>query len=332
MLSYAFTDLSHPIYTRMAGESFENIDDLLATILMNGLRKQVKQGLFKDYIAYSEDLTMLRGKVIPRKTFENKIQRKQLLHVEYDEMTEDNLHNQIPKTVALYILRNGKVKVETKNRLKKILLYFGEVSTVDLSTISWSDFSFHRHNKSYELLINICYFIYRRLLLTSESGINQLPDYDEESLERLFEKFVLNYYKKHHPELRPSASQISWATSESLLTPNLLPAMKTDVVLNGIEHELIIDTKFYKRMYQYNFETRKHHSNNLYQIFTYVQNRQATQEKKVAGMLLYAQTNNEEPMNATYQLVGNKVSIQSIDMNREFKEIQHALEVIARKV
>lgn len=332
MLSYAFADLNHPVYTRMRGETFENIDDLLATILMNGLRKQVKQGLFKDYKSYSEDLAMLRGKVVPRKTFENQIQRKQLLHVEFDEMTEDNLYNQILKTTALLLIRNDKVTVKTKQQLKKILLYFGEVSTVDLSNIAWSDFLFHRHNKSYELLINICYFICRNLLMTQESGAYQLPDYDEESLARLFEKFVLNYYKKHHPELKPKANQISWAVSEPLLASNLLPIMKTDIVLNGEECELIIDTKFYKRMYQYNYQTRKHYSNNLYQIFTYVQNRQVIQNKKVSGLLLYAQTHNEEQMEAAYKLAGNEISIQSIDLNQDFKEIRNILEKIAWKV
>lgn len=110
MLSYAFTDLNHPIYKRMAGEMFQNSHDLFAAILVNGLRKQVKQGLFKDYVRYSEDLAVLRGKINPRKTIANRMQRKQLLHVEFDEMTENNLYNQIPKTVALLIIRNPYVK------------------------------------------------------------------------------------------------------------------------------------------------------------------------------------------------------------------------------
>lgn len=329
MLSYAFTDLNHPIYKRMAGEMFQNSHDLFAAILVNGLRKQVKQGLFKDYVRYSEDLAVLRGKINPRKTIANRMQRKQLLHVEFDEMTENNLYNQIPKTVALLIIRNPYVKKTTKNSLKCLLPYFNEVSTIGLQHVSWSELIYHRHNKEYELLHNICYFIYNSLLLTSENGENQLPDYNEENLSRLFEKFVLCYFQKHHPELKPRASQISWALDDFSQKKTHLPRMQSDITLSGKEKDLIIDTKFYKRMYQHNFETRKHHSNNLYQIFTYVQNKQFSQEKEVSGMLLYAQTYNEDRIQATYSLAGNSITIQSLDLNKEFKEIQSDLEAIA---
>ena len=53
MLTYAFQVLKQPHYDEIAAEDFENIHDLLAAILAKGVTKQLKQGLYKEYITES---------------------------------------------------------------------------------------------------------------------------------------------------------------------------------------------------------------------------------------------------------------------------------------
>ena len=95
MLSYAFHILKQSTYEKVATEKFENIQDLFAEILIKGIGKQVKQGLYKEYVDQKEDLLVLRGKINLDGTIRNRIQRRQQMSCEFDELTEDNLYNQI---------------------------------------------------------------------------------------------------------------------------------------------------------------------------------------------------------------------------------------------
>ena len=106
-------------------------------------------------------------------------------------------------------------------------------------------------------------------------------------MHRLYEKFILNYYKKKHPSINSSASQISWQLDDG--EDYMLPRMQSDIILEYFEKVLIIDAKYYFHTTQSYYNTNTIHSGNLYQIFTYVKNKQLENDDfMVSGMLLYA--------------------------------------------
>ncbi|MFT5873189.1 MAG: 5-methylcytosine-specific restriction enzyme subunit McrC [Clostridium sp.] len=83
-------------------------------------------------------------------------------------------------------------------------------------------------------------------------------------------------------------------------------------------------------------DKRTLHSNNLYQIFTYVKNRDIYVKKElgnnagdVAGMLLYAKTDEDITPDCDFQMSGNKISIKTLDLNLPFDEIAEQLDKIA---
>ena len=85
----------------------------------------------------------------------------------------------------------------------------------------------------------------------------------------------------------------------------------------------------YKRQ-QYDVHTL--HSANLYQIFTYVKNRDTEfgdQPHEVSGMLLYAKTDELFQPDNIYQMSGNQISVKTLDLNQEFSEIAKQLNAIA---
>ncbi len=55
MLSYAFQDLRPDREDDVAGEDFERIHDLFASILAKGIARQLKQGLYREYVNHVED-------------------------------------------------------------------------------------------------------------------------------------------------------------------------------------------------------------------------------------------------------------------------------------
>ncbi len=87
---------------------------------------------------------------------------------------------------------------------------------------------------------------------------------------------------------------------------------------------LIIDAKYYTHTTQTQYDVHTLHSNNLYQIFTYVKNKDTEFGDKphtVSGMLLYAATDEAVQPENSYQMSGNKISVRTLDLNRDFSEI-----------
>ena len=54
MLSYAFYSLNFKEYKKVASEEFDNIYELFSELLIIALNKQIKQGLYRDYIEVDE--------------------------------------------------------------------------------------------------------------------------------------------------------------------------------------------------------------------------------------------------------------------------------------
>ena len=151
---------------------------------------------------------------------------------------------------------------------------------------------------------------------------------DEQRMHKLYEKFVLEFYKKHNPELAASASYIAWdVKAENGL--EFLPNMKSDIMLHYNDKALIIDTKLYSHSMQKQYDKMSFISANLYQIFTYVKNKDINNTGKVSGMLLYAKTEDEATPNNEYIMSGNKISVKTLDLNSPWEKISKSLTTIA---
>ena len=342
MLSYAFEFIKHTGYADMATEDFDNIHDLFAAILAQGVTHQLKRGLYKKYIHKKDDLTTIRGKINIQETIRNKILKRQQVNCEFDELSENNIYNQVVKSAASLLLRNDNVNDRHKSRLKQSLLFLSNVDDIDLKNVKWGSITFHRNNQNYRILINICNLLARGLLQTTDTGHSKLATFiDEQSMCRLYEKFILEYYRQEHSNIvKSEALQIPWVLDDD--NRNLLPIMQTDITLTKKDKNkqdvLIIDAKYYRRALSNNNHSDKLtlHSGNLYQIFTYVKNKEAELLRnktphKVSGMLLYAKTDEQIAPNDTYQMSGNQISVSNLDLSKDFSEIRAQLDnILAR--
>lgn len=222
MLSYAFTALNQGGYENVETEEFENLHNLFAAILTKGIGRQLKQGLYREYLSSKEDLAVVRGKIDMPGSIQHRLARKRALTCEYDELSENNLLNQILKTTV-----------------------------------------------------------------------------------------------------------IPWALDDGVGT--YLPVMQSDITLTQGNRVLIIDAKYYTHTMQTQYDVHTLHSANLYQIFTYVKNRDTEfgdQPHEVSGMLLYARTDEIIQPDNIYQMSGNQISVKTLDLNQEFSEITKQLNAI----
>ena len=328
MLSYAYQALREDCDDSIAGEEFDSIHDLFAHILGGGVTAQVKRGLHRGYLLREEAFAGVRGRILVAESIKWQTMRRGMLVCAHDEFLPDSPFNQALKSVMLLLVRHGNVKENNKRTLRKLLPYFSEVSEIAPRTIQWGALRCHRNNAPYRMLLAICRFVVEGLLLTTAKGTHRLARWlQDEAMHRLYQRFVLNYYKAKHREFSPGSTRIEWDIDDSG-HDELLPGMYTDIVLQQGEKQLIIDTKYYSSTMRYHYDKKEYHSGNLYQIYTYVKNSDKKRTGNVAGMLLYAMTDETDVPDRDMMIGGNRISLKTIDLSKDWSEITEQLKAL----
>lgn len=328
MLAYAFKVLRNQTYRNVELEEFDNATELYAAILIQGVQSLIKQGLGREYVSATGSLSMLRGKIEITESLKQLSFLRNQLVCTYDDFSVDTEPNQIIKATCLMLL-HADISETRKDKIKKLLPYFSDVTDADLTTINWHK-RYNRINQTYIMLVNICMLIYKNQIQNPDNGRTKLMDFeDEKSMSHLYEKFILEYYRQEHPEVEARASYIKWALDDEY--SDMLPAMKSDVTITRDNKVLIIDAKYYGTSRQSENSNR---SDNLYQIFTYVKNKAKEQNKsysEISGMLLYAGTDEANQPNEDYRMSGNKISVKTLNLDRPFARISAQLDAIAEQ-
>ena len=328
MLAYAFQVLNENGYKDIETEQFDNVGELCAAILAKGVALQLKRGLGKEYIPQTEPLSSLRGKIDIAESIKTQSMLRKQLVCTYDDFTVNSYMNRILKSTMELLIRSD-ISKPRKKELRKLLVFFGEVEPLNIYDINWQ-LQYNRNNQSYRMLIAICYLVVKGLLQSNTAGSTKLMDFlDEQRMCRLYEKFILEYYRKEHPEIKASASQIPWQLDDNF--SSMLPVMQTDIMLSKGNTVLIIDAKYYGHTTQSQYGVHSLHSGNLYQVFTYVKNKDAEfgdEPHVVSGMLLYAQTDETVQPNHVYHMSGNQITVRTLNLNLPFKKIAAQLDEI----
>lgn len=178
---------------------FESLDDLFADLLMHGIEKQLKRGLYKAYVRYEEPLTMIRGKVDIHSSIKLKTQLSRQLYCAFDEFDKDNFYNQVLKATCLYLLRRGKLAPSRRKHLKDLLFAFTEIHEIPLSTVVWETIPFHKDKFAYRSLIGICYFIYKGIAEDPETETTYL---NAHAMQQIYTRFLHHFFMQHYPQFR----------------------------------------------------------------------------------------------------------------------------------
>lgn len=328
MLSYSFQVLNEQGYKKIDTEKFHNVAELCASILTKGISVQLKKGLGREYIQEEDVISSIRGKIDITMSIKLRTMLKKQMVCIYDEFSVNSYMNRILKA-TMTLLMSADISKSRKKELKKLLIYFDDVEMIDIKTIQWN-VQYNKNNKTYRMLISVCYLVVKGLLQTNADGNTKLMDFlDEQRMCRLYEKFILEYYRKEHKEIKASASQIPWQLDDEVNA--MLPIMQTDIMLSKNDKVLIIDAKYYTKTLQSQYNVNTIHSGNLYQIFTYVKNKEVELTKRpheVAGMLLYAKTDELVLPSNEYSMSGNKIIVKTLDLDCDFSTITSQLDSI----
>ena len=148
----------------------------------------------------------------------------------------------------------------------------------------------------------------------------------------LYEKFILNFYKKELPNVTVHSPIFEWNKDVDFthIGENFLPVMRTDIVLQTKHRQLSIDAKYYTNALQIRNvgDAKKLISSNLYQIYTYINNSTFNGEK--AGMLIYPVVDTE--FDFTYSIQGKKIYVKTLNLNSKWENIYTRLKEIAEVI
>ena len=331
MLSYAFRVLEEHGYADISAENFDNTTNLLSTILSKGVSQLIKRGVRNEYISQTESTVSPIGKINITDSIKQQYITTHRLICEYEEFLSDTLLNQIIKATIKIAIKSEDINEMIKKKLSRNLMFFSTISDINPYTIRWHKIRYDRNNASYKMLVNICYLLISGLLQTEDSGELRVTNViDDQKMCRLYERFILEYYKRHYPMFNVSAAKILWNTSDE--TISFLPSMKSDVTIRYKDLTLVIDAKYYSKSMQIGqFGNISLNSANIYQIFTYVKNMDVDNSGKVSGVLLYAKTDEVISPDKDVMIAGNKFIATTLDLNKPFEIISQQLDnVIVR--
>lgn len=155
---------------------------------------QLRQGMIKRYVSQTDNLQVLRGKLLIDRQFKHNLAHKERVYCQYDELIVDNPHNQIIKYVLKILLKVAYAGVSRK-KLTELLYSFEAVEDKSFITDDVKKLYLDRSTKRFSYVFEQCKWFL--------SGLN--PDVlsgEQQSLvllfdmNRLFEEFVANKLKK----------------------------------------------------------------------------------------------------------------------------------------
>lgn len=330
MMAYAFRCLERVPTSAGAPQDFEHLHDLLAHVIAEETARQLRRGLHHDYVPQREELRTIRGRVNLSATLARQRTQRGTVVCDYEEFLPDTAHNRAVHAVLLMLARNADVAPARRRALTRLLPYFTQVPRIPVHEINFDQLQLHRANSSYRWLLGACELAVKGLLPGDTHGDTALAWQRTEAMSALFENFVKEYFRFHHPQLRARSTQVVWDLGDGRsVGKQQLPNMRTDITLTGPESTLIVDTKLYAQSMSYGrFGKASLHSGNLYQINAYVRNAAAASSVPVGGLLVYARTDGPIQPELDVEIGGHRIGATTIDLSSPWPQVRAQLEAV----
>lgn len=324
LLCYAWNKLEESEIVNVNEIDSTELIDLFAKVLSNSCSRLLKQGLDRYYIEHENVIMGIKGKFNFSATIKQNVLPLSKTACIYDEFDYDILHNQILKTTIGKLLRTKNLDSSIKDELHKVYLKLPPISEIVIRKAMFNQIRLHRNNYHYDFILKVCQIVNENLFIDESKGNYKFKDFtrEEKAMARLFEAFVKNFYKIE-TDFSVSSDSIKWQfESDNAEDLDMLPAMLTDITLQGKNQKIIIDTKYYKEAFQTRYDKQKINSSNLYQLFSYLKNQEMDSEITLncEGILLYPSIQNDFVHSFKYE--NHKIRIMAINLNQDWQKIR----------
>jgi 5-methylcytosine-specific restriction enzyme subunit McrC len=336
LLCYAWNKLEAKEQAKIAVDDSTEMIELFTRMLIKGTKRLLKRGIERNYIPETIDYQGVKGKLELSPTIKSGLHLYQRTICTVDKFSENIVINRILFTTLLRLLHTRGLDKSFIAEIKVLLSKLSGIEPVTLSNRIFNDVRLHRNNHHYGVLLHVCKMLYDNSLPTEKSGEWIFMDFtrDERQMNRLFEAFLLNFYRTELKTCEVKSEQISWqfhASDKGHLT--FLPRMLTDISIQTPDVKIIIDAKYYRETLASYYEKEKIKSENLYQLFSYLMNQQSEDPDslKTKGILLYPTTQKE--LDLSFMFEQHPIQIRTVNLNTHWKNIEYRLKriVLAEK-
>ncbi len=279
--------------------------EIFIQMFAQNLLKELKKGIFKEYIIQEDNLRVLKGKYLINENLKYNF-TKDKIYCQYDEFCENNSLNQF----FLYAVKFLKKFVNDKKLLKQCELIFDEVEYkyIDINTLN---FHFNRLNQRFTTSFEIALLLLKQSIpLFSHNKKSFAFLFD---MQILFEKFIARIVKEKYDDVEILKGYISFDGLN----------LKPDIIVKS--KNLIIDCK-YKILKENSIASM----DDRYQMYVYANNFKNID----ITMLLYPKHLDVIDKNTTLGQNDKRVALKmkSIELGFDCNDFEKYIEIIRNRM
>lgn len=326
LLSYAWEMVEWGDERNLSEEAFSDSENLFGKLFELSFSWLSRKGLYRTYLTDVDETRSIRGKVLLSESVKSGALLKGQAFCQTDELTYNNIYNQVLKTSLSLLLRVNGLSRELRKTLEHSHSVLGAIDEIGLSELVFKKLNYNRNNRHYRFIMELCHLFFKSSNLSDETGVVKVRDFfDEITMSALFEKFILNFYRIEAKGIfKVSARKFKWeevSGDEDFL--KRLPSLNTDITLWNETASFIIETKYYQVALTSQFEGQKYIRSHLSQLKEYLREGERDLGSKPKGILLYPTV--EYAISDSGSISGYELSIRTIDLSQPFDIIKNNL-------
>ena len=328
LLCYSWNTLVEGEVVDVSRVDSTELADLFASVLIAGSHHLLRRGLSQEYETYEADIAAIRGRIDVATSARRQLLQHGKARCTFDELSVNTLPNQLIKSTARYLAGVPHLDRGLRKQLRLLYRELGGIDDISLTRLAFRRVQLRRNARFYKFLLSICEIVAGSWLIDEQTGEYRFRDFlrDPKRMARLYENFILNFYRIERPDLDVKKENIRWmASSDDDGALSYLPKMETDISIRDGQQVLIIDAKYYQETFSRYYESETIHSANLYQLFAYLKNLEGRgdSDANAAGMLLYPTVT--QSVRLHYRIHDHSVSICTINLANDWKDLRAEL-------
>lgn len=326
MLAFVYDQLKSSGFQKIGREDFADAYEMLGKLFLHACKLQLIRGFPHEYRSYSEKTAYPHGQLqLTESISQGTLINKQVI-VEDDTYSSDIPENQLVKMVLAGITHADKFPDDQRVLAKKLLRNFWMVKDINQQKYNQQIRPYiERRGSHSKVLVLLAELLADRQVFDPNVDHSRIHEFEHQQMYNLYERFLLKYYQRRFTDFQVSKSDIQWA-SPTPVGPSW-PIMESDVRIFSPEKTVILDAKYYQDPLQEYYSNQTVHSNNIYQILSYVLNEShTTPNSEVEGIVLYAKSGNSPIVNADEVILGHRLRFKTLDLDVEWRLIKQQLD------
>lgn len=316
-------------------DSPDDLPDLISEILAHAVEVRQRRRLSLGYRSRNAALNRVRGRIDVLTTERHQLLDRGLVACRFDELTIDTPRNRFVRAALETISRIVRRK-DLSHRCRslasgmKAMGVSGEAPT----RAQMSTDHFGRNDADDRFMVAAAKLAFDLALPTEASGANvlSLPDREATWVRQLFERAVGGFYEV---VLSPQGWRVQcggtlrWRIEQKTAgIDNILPTMRTDVVLNHppTGRRIVIDTKFTSIVTSGWYREETLRSGYMYQIYAYLHSQVGRGDALAdcaSGLLLHPAIG--QTVDETVAIQGHHIRFATVDLTASPAEIRSQL-------